>query len=176
MDTMIVSSSICALSFLAVWWPLSRGVLLCWRARAATRIVPPRTPSGSFGGAVSHMMSEVMAASTVATPPEQPGLFVRDAARQLVVEDYETHFVQPISMYANILPPIGFIGTTCGLAILLMSMRASNEFLQMGALALALSSTIFALLGYSVLEALKIHLYGRLVRSIEAGLRDAEVA
>jgi len=79
-------------------------------------------------------------------------------------------------MYANILPPIGFIGTTCGLAILLVSMRASHDMLQMGALALALSSTIFALIGYALLEGLKIHLYGRLARSIDAGLEGAEVS
>ena len=44
-------------------------------------------------------------------------------------------------------PHIGFIGTTFGLAVLLLSMRVSNEGLQMGAL--ALSSTIFALVGYA---------------------------
>jgi hypothetical protein len=71
-------------------------------------------------------------------------------------------------MYANILPPIGFIGTTSGLAVLLLSMRISHDMLQMGALALALSSTIFALVGYAILEGLKIHLYGRLARSIDA--------
>ena len=50
------------------------------------------------------------------------------------------------------------------------SMRISNDVLQMGALALALSSTIFALVGYATLESLKIGLYGRLARSIDAGL------
>jgi hypothetical protein len=47
------------------------------------------------------------------------------------------------------LPPIGFIGTTCGLAVQLLSMRISHDMLQTGALALALSSTIFALVGYA---------------------------
>ena len=48
-------------------------------------------------------------------------------------------------------------------------MRISHDILQMSAL--ALSSTIFALTGYALLESLKIHLYGRLARSIEAGTR-----
>jgi len=160
--------SVCTLSLLAVWWPLSRGALLCWRARAATRIGAPA--GAPAGGSVSSMVSEVLEATTRELDPPQPRAFVRDAARQLVVEDYETHFVQPISMYANILPPIGFIGTTCGLAILLLSMRVSDAALQMNALALALSSTIFALIGYALLEGFKIGLYGRLARSIEAGL------
>ncbi len=162
--------SICALSLVAVWWPLSRGALLCWRARAATRTGATAGMKGSDGGSVSSMVREVFEATTRELETTQPRAFMRDAARQLVVEDYETHFVQPISMYANILPPIGFIGTTCGLAILLLSMRVSEATLQMGALALALSSTIFALIGYAILEGFKINLYGRLARSIEAGL------
>lgn len=84
-----------------------------------------------------------------------------DAAKQLVVEDYESSFAHPILMYANILLPIGFVHTTCGLAILLFSMRVSNEMLRVGALALALSSTSFALVSYAFLQSLKIHLYGR---------------
>lgn len=162
--------SVCTLSLMAVWWPLSRGALLCWRARAATRIGAAAGAEASAGGPVSSMVREVFETTTRELETPQPRAFMRDAARQLVVEDYETHFVQPISMYANILPPIGFIGTTCGLAILLLSMRVSDAALQMSALALALSSTIFALIGYALLEGFKINLYGRLERSIEAGL------
>lgn len=162
--------SVCTLSLMAVWWPLGRGALLCWRARAATRIGTADGAKASAGGPVSSMVREVFEATTRELETRQPRAFMRDAARQLVVEDYETHFVQPISMYANILPPIGFIGTTCGLAILLLSMRVSDSTLQLGALALALSSTIFALIGYALLEGFKINLYGRLARSIEAGL------
>lgn len=167
---------VCLLSLVAVWWPLTRGALLCRRALVATRIPTGRSNEDDPAVGVSRMMREVFEASRRELASEQPTPFVRDAAKQLVVEDYEAHFVQPISMYANILPPIGFIGTTCGLAILLVSMRASHDMLQMGALALALSSTIFALIGYALLEGLKIHLYGRLARSIDAGLEGAEVS
>ncbi len=122
-------------------------------------------------GRVAALLQEVIASAEdeIESGAAQP--FMRDAAKQLVVDDYESSFAQPISMYANILPPIGFIGTTCGLAVLLMSMHLSHEMLQMGALALALSSTIFALVGYAILESLKIHLYGRLARSIDAGMK-----
>jgi len=165
---------VCTLSLMAVWWPLSRGVLLCWRARAATRIGARTDAETPAGGPVSSMVREVFEATTQQLGTPQPRAFMRDAARQLVVDDYETHFVQPISMYANILPPIGFIGTTCGLAILLLSMRVSEAALQMGALALALSSTIFALIGYALLEGFKISLYGRLARSIAVGLEGGD--
>ena len=166
-----VTLIVCGLSLIAVWWPLTQGALLCWRARAATRL-PKQGESGGEdpGGRVASLTLEVFSIASQDHATEQPQAFVRDAAKQLVVDDYEASFAQPISMYANILPPIGFIGTTCGLAVLLLSMRISHDMLQMGALALALSSTIFALIGYATLESMKIHLYGRLSRSIDAGL------
>ena len=162
---------VCGLSLVAVWWPLTQGALLCWRARAATRL--PKQSDASQqdpGGRVASLVLEVATAAANGNASEHPQAFVHDAAKQLVVDDYESSFAQPISMYANILPPIGFIGTTCGLAVLLLSMRISHDMLQMGALALALSSTIFALIGYATLESMKIHLYGRLSKSIDAGL------
>lgn len=171
-----VTLVVCALSLVAVWWPLTRGALLCWRARVATRLPKAGRSDDDGSGRVTRMIREVMGAQSAQTSnggSSAPEPFVRDAAKQLVVEDYEASFAHPISMYANILPPIGFIGTTCGLAVLLLSMRISNDMLQMGALALALSSTIFALIGYAFLEGLKIHLYARLARSIDEGIRSA---
>ncbi|MEZ4292540.1 MAG: hypothetical protein R3E53_19150 [Myxococcota bacterium] len=165
-----ITIGVCALSLLAVWWPLTRGALLCWRARTVTR--PGRDDEGEgTRDRVSALMAEVASSAAAQEAGRTPDAFVRDAAKQIVVDEYESAFAQPISMYANILPPIGFIGTTCGLAVLLLSMRISHDALQLGALALALSSTIFALIGYAILEGFKIHLYARLARSIDAGLQ-----
>lgn len=167
-----VTLAVCAISLIAVFIPLARGTLLYWRARRATAL--PRGAQGAGASFGVTALARVVAASAAKQLDGDPALpFVRDAAKQLVIDEYETSFAQPISMYANILPPIGFIGTTFGLAVLLLSTRVSNEGLQMGALALALSSTIFALVGYAVLESLKINLYGRLGRSIDAGLASA---
>jgi hypothetical protein len=166
-----VTVAVSLLSLLAVWWPLMHGALLCWRARAATRVPTWERDSGPIvGGRIAELIREVRESASVAAPTE-PDSFVRDAAKQLVVEEYESSFAEPISMYSNLLPPIGFIGTVCGLALLLYSMRMSHAMLQLGGLAMALSSTIFALVGYAILESIKIHLYGRLARSIDAGLR-----
>lgn len=169
-----ITLAVCAVSLAAVWWPLTRGALLCWRARMVTR-VPRDDANGqqAAGGRLAALIEEVTSCAQPDVDPTTARPFMRDAARQLVVDDYESSFAQPISMYANILPPIGFIGTTCGLAVLLLSMHLSEGGLQLGALALALSSTIFALMGYAILESLKIHLYSRLARSIDAGLRAA---
>lgn len=173
-----IAVAVSLISLLAVWWPLMHGALLCWRARAATRVPTAAgttenatacAPIGHVGGRIAELVREVRAANAAATAGE-PDAFVRDAAKQLVVEEYEASFAEPISMYSNLLPPIGFIGTVCGLALLLYSMRMESEALILSGLAMALSSTIFALVGYAVLEAVKIHLYGRLARSIDAGL------
>jgi hypothetical protein len=96
--------------------------------------------------------------------------FLVDASRQYVANDYDAHFARPLSMCANILPPIGFIGTTGGLMILFVSMRVASESLELGALAVALGSNIFALLGYTFLEGLRFRLYGRLLARFDDAL------
>jgi hypothetical protein len=169
-----ITLMVCAASFAAVCVPLGRGAQLCWRARVATR--SSLRDGANATGAVALLARSVADSVISNQDRDTPKPFVRDAARQLVVNDYEASFAQPISMYANLLPPIGFIGTTFGLAVLLLSMRISNDALQMSALALALSSTIFALLGYALLEGMKIHLYHRLNTSIDTALQASDEA
>jgi len=101
----------------------------------------------------------------------QPSDFVFDATRQYVLNEYENHYARLITMYASLLPPIGFIGTTGGMLILFMSMHLADDSLELGALAIALTSSVFALIAYAGLEAMKIRVYGRLLDS----LRDVEV-
>ena len=40
-----VTLAVSLLSLIAVWWPLMHGTLLCWRARAATRVPEPGASS-----------------------------------------------------------------------------------------------------------------------------------
>lgn len=96
--------------------------------------------------------------------------FVFDASRQYVLNEYEHHYARLISMYASLLPPIGFIGTTGGMLILFISMHLADDSLELGALAIALTSSVFALIAYAGLEGLKIRLYARLLDS----MRDVE--
>lgn len=160
------------LSLLAVSWPLTKGTILCWRARAVTRAPQGgRQQEAGAGSRIAELVREIRQ-SPASTATAEPEAFIRDAAKQLVVSEYESSFAEPISMYSNLLPPIGFIGTVCGLAIRLYSMQVSQEALQLGGMAMALSSTIFALVSYAILESFKIGLYGRLAVSIDAGLRE----
>lgn len=163
------------LALLAVSWPLTKGTILCWRARAITRTPRGGRDEAGAGSRIAELVREIRQ-SPASTASAEPEAFIRDAAKQLVVSEYESSFAEPISMYSNLLPPIGFIGTVCGLAIRLYSMQVSQEALQLGGLAMALSSTIFALVSYAILESAKIALYGRLADSIDAGLREVEVA
>ena len=98
-----------------------------------------------------------------------PTAFLVDASRQYVTNEYRANYVDPISMYSNILPPIGFIGTLIGLVVLVLSKHHGSETLELVGLAGAVSKSILALFGFIVLEGLKIGLYGRMM----AGLDDA---
>jgi len=100
----------------------------------------------------------------------QPSDFVFDATRQYVINEYEHNYSRLITMYASLLPPIGFIGTTGGMLILFISMHMADDSLELGALAIALTSSVFALIAYAGLEGLKIRIYARLLASV----RDVE--
>jgi hypothetical protein len=162
----------------AVWIPFRRGMGIFLKARAATRPVDDveirehlrrgsRDGKESIGLLLADVLDQSFRENASGAHPTE---FIRDASRQYAMNEYDVTYAQPISMYANLLPPIGFIGTTVGLMILFLSMRAANDSLEIGALAIALTSTIFALLGFAALEALKIKLYRRLLRCLDDAL------
>ncbi len=170
-------ATVVSLAFL--WLPLFRGVSLFVRARTATREVEPgeiaeqrQIRAEESQGEVdiqtlALLLDRVESESLRESEGQTASAFVRDASRQYVVNEYESRYADPLSMYANILPPIGFVGTTIGLVVLFLSMNLASDSLHFSALALALSSSIFALLGYATLEGLRIHLYGRLQRCLD---------
>lgn len=162
-------------SLLVLWVPLARGMSLFLRARVATRSVAvgelAEVREGRLEGdprALGLLLDRVESESQRENAGEISSAFIRDASRQYVINEYESRYADPMAMYANILPPIGFVGTTIGLMVLFVSMRLANDSLHLSALALALSSSIFALIGYATLEGLRIHLYGRLQRCLDA--------
>jgi hypothetical protein len=166
-----VTALVSSISLLAVWVPFYRGLKLSLRARAATRRVPRKAlADGARGSGEVDSFALLMVRVLVRSLREaqgHPPEFVIDASRQYVQNEYESNYARLISMYANLLPPIGFIGTTTGMLILFFSMHASSAELELGALALALTSSIFALIGFAVLEAIKIRLYGRLLACLD---------
>jgi hypothetical protein len=161
----------------AVCVPFLQGIRTALGAWAATRRVSAEELRSGKGARkattepLALLMLRVLQKSLREGEREgQPSDFVFDATRQYVINEYEHHYSRLITMYASLLPPIGFIGTTGGMLILFLSMHLADDSLELGALAVALTSSVFALIAYAGLEGLKIRLYSRLL----ASLRDVE--
>ena len=163
------------LSLVAICVPLYRGLMLCMRAYKATRFVPRPALEKSLqfatkgpADSIAVLMLRVLAKSL--RSPDARAVasdFVVDASRQFVMNEYESNYARPISMYSNLLPPVGLAGNAIGMLILLVSKHMAGTALELGALGLALSSTIFALLGYALIESVKLRLYGRMLRCLD---------
>jgi len=170
-ETLMVVLTLVALA--AVWVPFVRGMRLCfqgWRAterlsNAELTKMSGAKKSESAAEPVSVLMMRVLRKSMRQNDESDhyPSDFVFDAARQYVMHEYSSHYAGLISMYASLLPPIGFVGTTGGMLILFLSMHLGDSALELGALAVALTSSVFALVAFSVLEGMKVRLYRRLL-------------
>ena len=173
MMTVLVSG----IALAAVLVPLVQGLRTVMGGWAATRQVSPEElrsgKAAQSGGTepLAILMIRVLQKSLREGEREgQPSDFIFDASRQYIFNEYDHHYSRLITMYASLLPPIGFIGTTGGMLILFLSMHLADDSLELGALAIALTSSVFALIAYAGLEGLKIRLYARLLGSI----RDVE--
>ncbi len=170
----ILISLLTAASICAVCIPLWRGFRVCMRARGATRRVQASELRSRLkeeprsGEPLAVLMARVyQRALRESREHGQPVDFVLDASRQYATGEYEAHYASMISMYANLLPPIGFIGTTVGMLVLFVSMNLQDAGLELGALAVALLSSIFALMGFATLESFKILMHSRLLRALD---------
>lgn len=169
----ILISLLTAASICAVCIPLWRGFRICLRARGATRhLKPPELRSrlkqaAAPGEPLAVLMARVYQKG-LRESQGQPTDFVLDASRQYAASEYDAHYASMISMYANLLPPLGFIGTTVGMLVLFVSMHLQDAGLELGALAVALLSSIFALMGFATLESFKILMHSRLLRALDA--------
>lgn len=167
--------TICAL--VAVWFPFYWGLRACMRGFAVTRKLTPAEIKAALDKdtpavhePIAVQVLRVLRASQKDNPERMPLAFLIDASRQYVSNEYEANYAKPITMFSNILPPIGFIGTLFGLVVLVLGKGGDGDaMLQMVGLAGAVSKSICALFGFIVLESLKIRLYGRML----AGLDDA---
>ncbi len=164
--------------FIAVLIPFANGLRAVVSAWSATRRVSNdelrRGHSERPGGAepLAILMVRILQKSLRDNENDgQPSDFVFDASRQYVMNEYEHNYARLIAMYANLLPPLGFVGTTGGMLLNFVSMHNSDEGLEVISLALALSSSFFALFSFAMLDALKLRLYSRLLTAT----RDVQV-
>ena len=110
---LVLTCTVSALALLAVWFPLYRGLRLCLEARGATRRLDAAElrrrldqPLGAPGEPLALLMVRTLVRS-LRESSGHPREFVIDATKQYVVNEYDMNFARPISMYANLLPPIG---------------------------------------------------------------------
>ena len=177
MNNELMTWLVTGVALAAVCVPFIQGLRTGLAAWSATRRVSPdelrqgKAARGSGSEPLALLMIRVLQKSLREGERDgQPSEFVFDATRQYVVNEYEHNYSRLITMYASLLPPIGFIGTTGGMLILFLSMHLADDSLELGALAIALTSSVFALIAYAGLEGLKIRLYARLLDSV----RDVE--
>jgi hypothetical protein len=162
----IAALAVTVLALIAVWFPFWWGLRACLRGFAVTRRVTPaeiqRALEKDVPGVhepIAVQVLRVLRSSQKDNVERMPMAFLIDASRQYVTNEYEASYAKPITMFSNILPPIGFV----------LSKGNGDEMLEMIGLAGAVSKSICALFGFIVLESLKIRIYGRML----AGLDDA---
>jgi hypothetical protein len=158
--------------------PSLLGLRAALRAFSVTRRVDDReieralrSERAEVGEPVAVQVLRVLRSSLRENQGERmPTAFLVDASRQYVTHEVRAGYFDPISMFSNILPPIGFIGTLIGLVVLVLSKHHGSETLELVGLAGAVSKSILALFGFIVLESLKILLYGRMMRGLDDAL------
>jgi hypothetical protein len=165
-------------AIVAVLIPFLFGLRASLRAFAVTKRIDDRdieralkSDRGEPGEPVAVQVLRVLRSSLRENQGERmPTAFLVDASRQYVTHEVRANYFDPISMFSNILPPIGFIGTLIGLVVLVLSKESGSETLELIGLAGAVSKSILALFGFIVLESIKILLYGRMMRGLDDAL------
>ena len=164
------------LAFIIVWIPFCRGLRISFQGWDATRSVDAKAIEAGLGKETPEdveplgvLMVRIFRNSFRDGDQSAPE-FLFDASRQYVMGEFDLYYTRPITMFASLMPPIGFIGTTVGMLILFISMHRADSSVELGALAIALTSSIFALIGYAILAAINIRLHSRLLTC----LRNAE--
>ncbi len=100
-----------------------------------------------------------------------PDTFLRDAAFQFSERYFETKFLEPLSMLANLMPPLGFIGTILGMVIQFLSNSAHlKSDITIAGIATALYTTFLALILYTFVEFMKRFFFTLSHKRIDEGL------
>lgn len=100
-----------------------------------------------------------------------PDGFIRDAAFQYSERYFEQRFLEPISLSAELMPSLGFIGTIIGMVVHFLSNTGSlNSDLTITGIATALYTTFIGLVCYTILCFLLKFFYAQGRRRIDEGL------
>ena len=132
-----------------------------------------RTPLAMVAAAVftktrRHYLQEGKTAPQKTVPPDG---FIRDAAYQYSDRYFSERFLEPISLTANLMPSLGFIGTIIGMVVHFLSNTGSlNSNPTVVGIATALYTTFVGLVCYTILEFMVKWLETLCRRRIDEGL------
>lgn len=100
-----------------------------------------------------------------------PDGYIRDAAFQYSERYFQERFLEPISLIANLMPPLGFLGTIIGISVHFLSNAGTlNSNLTVTGIATALYTTFVGLICFTVLEFFLKVFYPLGRKRIEEGL------
>ncbi|MDY6906269.1 MAG: MotA/TolQ/ExbB proton channel family protein [Thermodesulfobacteriota bacterium] len=99
-------------------------------------------------------------------------VFVADATRQMAENLFESRYLESINMSANLLPPLGFIGTVFGMILIFLAKVEPGSELNTIGLGAALFTTLVALILFVMLELIKMGLARLIKKRIELGLNQ----
>ena len=134
----------------------------------------PKTPlaviaAGIFAKAKIHYLDQYEKRETELSIP--PDAFVRDAAFQYSQRYFESKFLDPLSMLASLMPPLGFIGTIMGMVIHFLSSSGDlKSGLTIMGIATALYTTFIGLIMFAIMESFKRYFYTLAQKRIDEGL------
>lgn len=123
----------------------------------------------SFERARMHYLSKEK--SNIHSKMVPPDTFIRDAAFQFSERYFESKFLEPLSMLANLMPPLGFIGTILGMVIQFLSNTGDlKSDITIAGIATALYTTFLALILYTFVEFMKRFFFTLSHKRIDEGL------
>jgi biopolymer transport protein ExbB/TolQ len=100
-----------------------------------------------------------------------PDGYIRDAAFQYSERYFQVQFLEPISLIANLMPPLGFLGTIIGISVHFLSNAGTlNSNLTVTGIATALYTTFVGLICFTILEFMLKIFYPLSRKRIEEGL------
>lgn len=115
-----------------------------------------------------HYAERTMIHAADSVPPD---VYITDAAFQYTERFFQEKYLEPVSMTANLLPPIGFIGTIIGMTIHFINETGTiNANATAAGIATALYTTLLALVGFTCIEFFKKALYMLAQKRIDEGL------
>jgi biopolymer transport protein ExbB/TolQ len=95
---------------------------------------------------------------------------LEDSTEQIMENFLENRYIRPITLYANVLPPIGFIGTVVGMILVFHAGSDSALMINTKGLGIALLSTLYALSGFVLIELVKLWIVNRASHCIDSGI------